>query len=1070
MPSSLLPKKYIWVKELYLDSLALDTLDLRKLAKLDTLRSITLGSFVDGKTLEVLGDSVSNKLIVSTESHCKEEIGKYVLSCKRVPRDTLVVGDTARDERQGRIKGDSGFADDPQGRGHRLQRWVVEAASGSSVIVRAESDSLDAVLYVVLGDSVLYSDDDGPGTNSFLEFQMPDSGHVDVLAGSYWTDAEGEYSVRVGRPADLPVDERSDTLVVGDKAGDEGQGTITGDSGFVGVHRLQRWVVKAGRDVSVIVRAESDDFDAVLYVDFGDSVLYSDDDGPGTNSFVEFQMPDSGRVDVLAGSYLTDAEGEYSVRVGQPADLLVDERSEPRDTLVVGDMAGDERQSTITGDSSFVDPIRGHRLQRWVVEAAPGSSVMVRAESDAFDAVLYVLGDRLLYSDDDGPGTDSFLEFQMPDSGRVGVLAGSYRADEEGGYRLRVDRPVDLVERSEPRGTLVVGDMAGDERQSTITGDSSFVDPIRGHRLQRWVVEAAPGSSVMVRAESDAFDAVLYVLGDRLLYSDDDGPGTTRFLEFQMPDSGRVDILVGSHRVDAEGEYSVHVDRPDRLLLRAAGDSSVRTLDLTAGAGSDTARISGDAGFVDPIRGHRLQRWAVKADSTIRGVTVLADPDSFDAVLYVVLGDSVLYSDGAGPGANSFAEFQMPDSGRVDVLAGSYRTDAEGRYSVRVGVGGRAHLLRGAAGNSSASTLELTGGVGSDSSNISGDAGFVDPIRGHRLQRWVVEAGQDSSVIVLAESNDFDAVLYVVLGDSVLYSDDDGPGTNSVLEFQMPDSGRVDVLAGSYWTDAEGEYSVRVGVGGRARFLLGAAGNSSVRTLDLTGGVGGDSSNISGGTGFVDPIRGHRLQRWVVEAGQDSSVMVLAESNDFDAVLYVVLGDSVLYSDDDGPGTNSVLEFQMPDSGRVDVLAGSYRADAEGEYSVWVGVGGRARFLLGAAGDSSVRTLDLTGGEGSDTARISGDAGFIDPIRGHWLQRWVVEADSDIRGSRVTVLAESDSFDAVLYVVLGDSVLYSDADGRGTNSVIEFQMPDSGRVNVLAGSSTVAEGEYRLRVAPVGSG
>ena len=493
-------------------------------------------------------------------------------------------------------------------------------------------------------------------------------------------------------------------------------------------------------------------------------------------------------------------------------------------TLVVGDTERNERRGRITGHLSFVDTIRGHRLQRWIVEAASGSSVIVRADSDSFDAVLYVeLGDSVLYSDDDGPGTNSFLEFQMPDSGRVDVLAGSFRTDAAGEYSVRVGRPADLVdERSEPRGTLVVGDAAQSERQGRITGDLSFVDPTRGHRLQRWAVEAASGSSVIVRADSDSFDAVLYVeLGDSVLYSDDDGPGTNSFLEFQMPDSGRVDVLAGSFRTDAEGEYSVRVTVGGRarLLLGAAGGSSVRTLDLTGGAGSSTARISGNAGFVDPIRGHRLQRWVVEADSGIRGsrVTVLAESDLFDAVLYVVLGDSVLYSDDGGPGTNSFLEFQMPDSGRVDVLAGSYSTDAEGEYSVRVTVGGRARLLLGAAGDSSVRTLDLTGGAGSSTARISGNAGFVDPIRGHRLQRWVVEADsgiRGSRVTVLAESDLFDAVLYVVLGDSVLYSDDGGPGTNSFLEFQIPDSGRVEVLAGSYSADAEGEYRLRVASAG----------------------------------------------------------------------------------------------------------------------------------------------------------------------------------------------------------------------------------------------------------------
>ena len=464
---SLLPKKYIWVKELTLDSLTLamhglgltlDTLDLVAFSKLDTLRSITLGSSVKLENEHIKFPNgqawlkIKDKIIIESESLCKEDIRNYVSSCKRFRWNTLVVGDTAGDERQATITGDRSFVDSI--RGHRLQRWVVEAGSdirGRRVTVLAKSDSFDAVLYVEFGeDSVLYSDDDGPGTNSFLEFQMPASGRVDILAGSYGADAEGKYSVRVGRPANLLMDEQSKPLgplVVGDTAQ---QATITGDSGFIDPirgHWLQRWVVEADSDIQgsrVTVLAESGSFDAVLYVVLGDSVLYSDDDGPGANSLLEFQMPASGRVDVLAGSYLPDVEGGYRLRVGAGgrARLLLDAAggSSERMLGLTGGVGSDTAR--ISGDAGFVDPIRGHWLQRWVVEAdsdIQGSRVTVLAESGSFDAVLYVvLGDSVLYSDDDGPGANSLLEFQMPASGRVDVLAGSYSTDVEGGYRLRV--------------------------------------------------------------------------------------------------------------------------------------------------------------------------------------------------------------------------------------------------------------------------------------------------------------------------------------------------------------------------------------------------------------------------------------------------------------------------------------------------------------------------------------------------------------------------------------------------------------------------------------------------------
>ena len=111
-------------------------------------------------------------------------------------------------------------------------------------------------------------------------------------------------------------------------------------------------------------------------------------------------------------------------------------------------------------------------------------------------------------------------------------------------------------------------------------------------------------------------------------------------------------------------------------------------------------------------------------------------------------------------------------------------------------------------------TLDLTdeAGIDSVSSRISRDSGFVDPIRGHRLEKWVVRAHPGSRVTVLAESGELDVVLYVVLGGSDWYSDDGGRGTNSQLEFEMtgPDSTAY-ILVGSYRADAEGRYRLRVG-------------------------------------------------------------------------------------------------------------------------------------------------------------------------------------------------------------------------------------------------------------------
>ena len=131
-------------------------------------------------------------------------------------------------------------------------------------------------------------------------------------------------------------------------------------------------------------------------------------------------------------------------------------QSEPIDSFHI---LGGIRQSVSA--ASFVDPIRGHRLNRWTVTADPGTQVAVRVQSSEVDAVLYVLRDgEVQYSDDRAfLDSDSQIEFVMPESGDVPVLAGSYSADVEGDYSLVVEATESgysrlLQEAPEPQGTL----------------------------------------------------------------------------------------------------------------------------------------------------------------------------------------------------------------------------------------------------------------------------------------------------------------------------------------------------------------------------------------------------------------------------------------------------------------------------------------------------------------------------------------------------------------------------------------------------------------------------------------
>ena len=237
--------------------------------------------------------------------------------------------------------------------------------------------------------------------------------------------------------------------------------------------------------------------------------------------------------------------------------------------------------------------------------------------------------------------------------------------------------------------------------------------------------------------------------------------------------------------------------------------------------------------------------------------------------------------------------------------------------------------------------LDLTdGSIVSSWAIITDSSGFSDPVQGHRLHRWAVRADPGTPVTLLAESDDFDAVLYAVSGNDLQYSDDDGPGTDGLVEFVMPATGRVDVLAGRHeLDDRAGQYGLRAGP--TAAFLLSVAGElRDEHDLDLTdGSIVSSWASITDNSSFSDPIQGHRLHRWAVRADPGTPVTLLAESDGFDAVLYVLSGNDLRYSDDDGPGTDGLVEFVMPATGRVDVLAGRHELDdGDGQYRLRVSV------------------------------------------------------------------------------------------------------------------------------------
>jgi hypothetical protein len=214
-------------------------------------------------------------------------------------------------------------------------------------------------------------------------------------------------------------------------------------------------------------------------------------------------------------------------------------------------------------DRSYFDDY-GYTMRR-------GDRVTVTLRSDDFDAFLHVgrrTADGSLennQTDDDGAGgTDARVTYTADRDGPVTIRVNTLTAGETGGYtveletsggggpatgsiELRLGRPV--------RGELTQGD--------GLVDDGSFHDD--------YTYRARRGERLVIRLESDDFDAVLAVTGigadgepDNPVVDDDGGGGTNARVEYVVERDGPLLIRANSLAAGETGHYVLVVEAAGR--------------------------------------------------------------------------------------------------------------------------------------------------------------------------------------------------------------------------------------------------------------------------------------------------------------------------------------------------------------------------------------------------------------------------------------------------------------------------------------------------------------------------
>jgi hypothetical protein len=185
------------------------------------------------------------------------------------------------------------------------------------------------------------------------------------------------------------------------------------------------------------------------------------------------------------------------------------------------------------------------------------------------------------------------------------------------------------------------------------------------------------------------------------------------------------------------------------------------------------------------------------------------------------------------------------------------------------------------------------------------------------------------------EASAFDAYLALMAGancnGAVVDSDDDGAGgTNALIEFTAPSSGRWSLRANSLSEGETGAYTLTI---------AGAAATPapqpmSVRTLRLNEVAEGRLESSD-----AEAADGSYFDCWRLEPNISGDVDIVLQSEDFDAYLSIYAnatcdGEYIGSDDDSAGGTDAGLTGQL-ERGRIySVRANSLSAGETGEYGL----------------------------------------------------------------------------------------------------------------------------------------
>ena len=580
---------------------------------------------------------------------------------------------------------------------------------------------------------------------------------------------------------------------------------------------------------------------------------------------------------------------------------------------------GDRVSGALTAEDA-VAPDDAYRYDDYRFTAREGQRLEITMQSSEFDTYigLYEAGqtEEEILGDDDGFGqdTDSRLRFVVDGSGEYLLRARTLSGLDGGAYTLALsERP---AAARAPRPTAI---RLGQARSGALTSGDPETDD--GANYDAYRFRARAGDRVGISLNSEDFDPVVRVgrmNGNTFdqLAENDDGPGGSlnSFLIFTAPESGEYIIRATPLTAGGEGAYDLSLaEVPEAGPAEAIDIGYAIQGELTATDGLN------DSGFrVDSYRftGRAGQRIEVTMDSDVFDTYLeLFGSGGPDGVPVSLAEDD----DGGAEGTNSRLIYTLPEDGDYRIDARGFSTDSEGAYTLELN---EIEPERAPVALEFGTTVE--GAIDADDPRDLEDRGY---------DSYVFSGSEGQRVQAIMRSGDFDTYLEIgkVGGEfSALSSDDDGlgEGTDSRLNFILPEAGDYVLRALPLGSESEGLYSIELIDRGPqpepGSIVIGATARGTLS----------DSDAIAEDGSFYDA--------YVVHVKEGDKLVITLVSNEFDCFVLIGRGGGDeafenLGSDDDGlSDTNSRLEWTAPSEGSFEIRAGSFGPAQTGAYALTV--------------------------------------------------------------------------------------------------------------------------------------